>query len=1053
MKVLGFQIEINGTQRAISTSEELRRAIADINKELKKANDPKAIKELEKELIELKARQNEVNKEVRESTKTRQQELTAVDKSSGAYNKLSKELNDARHRYKDLAAAEQGSTQEAKDLLKQISLLDNKLKNIDGSVGQFQRNVGNYTSALKGFGDVLTGGLVTGGFVAFAQLAQQGIRELFKLNKEIADLQADVVKTTGLSFAQAQALTEQLKKLDTRTTIEELLNISTVAGRLGVEGEKGVFEFTKAIDTLNVALGDDFSGGVEEVTDQVGKLSNVLFGATTDGELLAKNLLSLGNGLNVLAASGAASAGGITQFSSRISGLATPLGVTAGEILGISATLEELGVNAERGGTATGRIFQALTQDSEKFAKEFGITSKVLKDAGFDAKNFTDLVNTDLVGALQLASKQALTLSSNNVDLSKKLKEVGLTGAGELEVFLKLGNANERLSQNIGTANDALKSQDSLLSEAKAKNDNLAGAYERLTNEVREFFISSGVQSFFVSLIDGARGAFDRFKELLGIFSPLVSAFGELAKVLGFADKEGRNTAEGQKALNDLFVAATFPLRALVFALTKLVQAYTFVIDKGQDLLKFLSILDEKQEGTAKASKASLDALLGYVTVTKKATDETGKYVKVQAGANKTIKDYTESIENADKAGDKFVKGSVNEIENRLSKLNKAFVGAVAGSDAQAKIAANLEKVNNELEAALEKQNKILFAAQRKAVAEQLSGLSTLATIAVPGILQTSKDTTAAITKDIEKITEVTAKNAADAVKATTAEIERLAEESQRAFENIISGSEQLFGAALDVIGAFQSAKAEREQEAFDLQIEQIDENINTLEEKQQNVGRIRAKQIQREIDAAKRQREAAEAQAEEAQKKAAKREKTLALLQAVVQGSLAVIRALAAPPGFPLNLGSVVLTTALAGAQIATIAAQPLAEGGVITGRRVTDRQNIPTQAKGDNVLAVVKRGEVVLNEGQQRRLGGYQTFKSIGVPGFASGGVIGAPTISAPALPALQGENMNLVQAINEKTDAINGRIDRLQAYVVSEDIRNDLQEGDRLRVEATL
>jgi TP901 family phage tail tape measure protein len=490
-KVLGFQIEIQGTQRAISTSEELRRAIADIGKELKKATDVDSIQKLEKELVDLKARQNEVNKEVRESVKARQAELTGVKQTTGAYAALSKELNDTRRQFKDLAAAEMGSSEEAQVLLRRITQLDSKLKDIDGSVGQFQRNVGNYSSALQGIGSALTGGLIGGGFVAFAELAKRGVQELFELNKDIADLQANVRKTTGLTEEQVQSLTESLKALDTRTSIEALLEISTVAGRLGVEGEKGVLEFTKAIDTLTVALGDDFSGGVEEVTDQVGKLSNVLFGATTDGEVLAENLLNLGNGLNVLAASGASSAQGITDFAGRIAALAKPLGVTNGEILGISATLEELGVNAERGGTATGRIFQALTQDSAKFAKEFGITEQVLKDAGFQAKSFTDLVNTDLVGALQLASNRAVTLSKNNVDLSKNLKAVGLTGAGELEVFLKLGSANERLSQNIETANGALVSQDSLLSEARIKGENLAGAYARLVNEIQ------GVLCFF----------------------------------------------------------------------------------------------------------------------------------------------------------------------------------------------------------------------------------------------------------------------------------------------------------------------------------------------------------------------------------------------------------------------------------------------------------------------------------------------------------------------------------------------------------------------------
>jgi chromosome segregation ATPase len=173
-KVLGFQIEIQGTQRAISTSEELRRAIADVGKELKKATDVETIQKLEKELVDLKARQNEVNREVRESVKARQAELTGVKQTTGAYAALSKELNDTRKQFKDLAAAEMGSSEEAQVLLRRITQLDTKLKDIDGSVGQFQRNVGNYSSALQGIGSALTGGLIGGGFVAFAELAKRG---------------------------------------------------------------------------------------------------------------------------------------------------------------------------------------------------------------------------------------------------------------------------------------------------------------------------------------------------------------------------------------------------------------------------------------------------------------------------------------------------------------------------------------------------------------------------------------------------------------------------------------------------------------------------------------------------------------------------------------------------------------------------------------------------------------------------------------------------------------------------------------------------------------
>jgi hypothetical protein len=54
----------------------------------------------------------------------------------------------------------------------------------------------------------------------------------------------------------------------------------------------------------------------------------------------------------------------------------------------------------------------------------------------------------------------------------------------------------------------------------------------------------------------------------------------------------------------------------------------------------------------------------------------------------------------------------------------------------------------------------------------------------------------------------------------------------------------------------------------------------------------------------------------------------------------------------------------------------------------KIVATQNIPELSNGDNILATVRKGEVVLNERQQKDLGGDDTFKRIGVPGFAGGG-----------------------------------------------------------------
>jgi hypothetical protein len=182
--------------------------------------------------------------------------------------------------------------------------------------------------------------------------------------------------------------------------------------------------------------------------------------------------------------------------------------------------------------------------------------------------------------------------------------------------------------------------------------------------------------------------------------------------------------------------------------------------------------------------------------------------------------------------------------------------------------------------------------------------------------------------------------------------------------------------------------------------------------------------------------------------------------VDSIIQTALAVASALKTPPA--PNIPAALLAGAFGAAQTALIVAQPAATGGLMGGVKqqsdglVVAAPNIPTMRNGDNVLATIKRGEVVLNKRQQALLGGSSTFKAIGVPGFADGGIAGAalpaPDIAigpgAERLEALEKVATGLAQTIQ----AVNSRIDRLQVFVVSEDVRDDLIERDALQVKAT-
>jgi hypothetical protein len=72
-----------------------------------------------------------------------------IDANVTSYYHLSDALDDLRERYKSLVLAGKENTEEAARLRDAIVQLDARIKKVDAEVGQFQRNVGNYTKSFK----------------------------------------------------------------------------------------------------------------------------------------------------------------------------------------------------------------------------------------------------------------------------------------------------------------------------------------------------------------------------------------------------------------------------------------------------------------------------------------------------------------------------------------------------------------------------------------------------------------------------------------------------------------------------------------------------------------------------------------------------------------------------------------------------------------------------------------------------------------------------------------------------------------------------------------
>lgn len=117
-------------------------------------------------------------------------------------------------------------------------------------------------------------------------------------------------------------------------------------------------------------------------------------------------------------------------------------------------------------------------------------------------------------------------------------------------------------------------------------------------------------------------------------------------------------------------------------------------------------------------------------------------------------------------------------------------------------------------------------------------------------------------------------------------------------------------------------------------------------------------------------------------------RNKKAQTVNAIINTAVAVTESLP-------NVLLAAITGALGAAEVIAIQTQPTPEfahgGKVLSGKRIGSSDGVSiSRPNGDNLLATVKTGEVILNEAQQAALGGAQTFAAIGVPGFATGGAV---------------------------------------------------------------
>lgn len=392
----------------------------------------------------------------------------------------SKSLNELRSAAKQLEGQIRKLSPASEDYVKkseQLRQVNTRIKQLQSEFKGLVLEEKNATFSLKSLADgfnkyfgMVTAGVaaVTGVSMAFRKAAQDAAA--------LDDTYSDVMKTTGLLHDEVKELDEELMKIDTRTSREQLLLLARDAGKLGIQGKENILGFVRAADKIQVALGEDLGDGAIR---NLGKIADVLGYTSSMG--IEKSLLSIGSAINAVGQASTANEAYLVDFTQRMAGVAAQTNISAADIIGFASGLDQSAMKVEMASTAFQKFLMKLYEDPAKFAKY----------ANLEVKEFTDLLNKDANQAIITVLK-SLKDNDGFGALVPIFKDMGLDGARAVSVLAAMATNINAVTEAQALANEEFEKANSVTEEYSVKNNNAQANLEKARKEFQNASIALG---------------------------------------------------------------------------------------------------------------------------------------------------------------------------------------------------------------------------------------------------------------------------------------------------------------------------------------------------------------------------------------------------------------------------------------------------------------------------------------------------------------------------------------------------------------------------------
>lgn len=523
------------------------------------------------------------------------------------------------------------------------------------------------------------GASVAAATAAFAGVILSG-KSAVEAYAEMEQEEANVRKFTGMTAEEVAKLNEEFKKMDTRTSRQDLNKLAQEAGRLGKTSQEDVLGFVRAADKINVAL-DDLGDGA---TLTLSKLTGIFGDEKVYGT--EQSLLKVGSVINELSQNCSASAPYLAEFASRMGGVASQAKMSIQQVMGFAAVLDTNQQAVEASSTALSQVIVRLYQDPAKYAKV----------AGLDVKKFADLMKKDANSALILFL-ETLGKAGGMDKLSPMFKDMGETGSHAIQALSTLANKIEDVKWQQENANIAYEEGTSVLNEFDVQNNTVQAGLDKARKGFNEMAVSLGQKllpvmryaisgtSMLMRAMNVVIEFFAKYKKELLVLASAVAGYTVAVKASaawhGILTAKTKFLTAAQAALNAVVRANPWGLLiGAIAAVTTAIIAYTSKVKGATDAEKDLADVRKRageqygeQEAKIKLLISTADNERVSLERRKKAVEELNKIIP---GYNAYL-DATTGKYNANKeALDKYLESLKNKymlesMEDKIKELGR----------------------------------------------------------------------------------------------------------------------------------------------------------------------------------------------------------------------------------------------------------------------------------------------------------------------------------------------------------------------------------------------